>query len=52
MDFDECTLLAGIPNAPTNYNPVASPELARERQAQVIEKMKKAGYLKEEEDTD
>ena len=28
------------------------PELARERQAQVIEKMKKAGYLKEEEDTD
>lgn len=48
MDFDECTLLAGIPNAPTNYNPVANPELARERQAQVIEKMKKAGYLDEE----
>ncbi len=46
MNFDECTLLAGIPNAPTNYNPQASPELARERQAQVIEKMKKAGYLK------
>lgn len=49
MDFDECTLLAGIPNAPTNYNPVANPELARERQAQVIEKMKKAGYLEEDE---
>ena len=48
MNFDECTLLAGIPNAPTNYNPVANPELARERQAQVIEKMKKAGYLDEE----
>lgn len=47
MNFDECTLLAGIPNAPTNYNPQASPELARERQAQVIEKMKKAGYLKD-----
>ena len=26
MDFDECMLLAGIPNAPSNYNPVASPE--------------------------
>ena len=52
LDFDECTLLAGIPNAPTNYNPVASPELARERQAQVIEKMKKAGYLEEDEKTD
>ena len=24
MDFDECTLLAGIPNAPSNYNPFAS----------------------------
>lgn len=47
MDFDECTLLAGVPNAPTNYNPAASPELARQRQAQVIEKMEKAGYLEE-----
>lgn len=45
MDFDECTILAGIPNAPSNYNPVASPELARQRQAQVLEKMRKAGYL-------
>lgn len=45
MNFDECTLLAGVPNAPTNYNPTASPELARQRQKQVIEKMKKAGYL-------
>lgn len=45
MNFDECTILAGVPNAPTNYNPVASPELARERQAQVIEKMERAGYL-------
>ena len=45
MEFDECTVLAGIPNAPSNYNPVASPELARQRQAQVLEKMRKAGYL-------
>ena len=45
MDFDECTLLAGIPNAPSSYNPFASPELARQRQAQVLDKMKRAGYL-------
>lgn len=45
MNFDECTILAGVPNVPTNYNPVASPELARQRQAQVIEKMERAGYL-------
>lgn len=49
MNFDECTLLAGIPNAPTNYNPVANAELAEERQAQVIEKMEKAGYLNRDE---
>lgn len=49
MDFDECTLLAGIPNAPTNYNPAANPELARKRQEQVIGKMRKAGYLSEED---
>ena len=45
MTFDECTLLAGIPNAPSNYNPMASEELAHQRQQQVLEKMKKAGYL-------
>lgn len=45
MTFDECTLLAGIPNAPSNYNPLASEELARQRQQQVLEKMRKAGYL-------
>lgn len=48
MDFDECTLLAGIPNAPTNYNPIASPELARERQTHVLEKMENAGYISAE----
>ena len=35
MDFDECTILAGLPNAPRNHHPVASPGLARPRQAQV-----------------
>ena len=45
MTFDECTLLAGIPNAHNNYNLLASEELARQRQKQVLEKMKKAGYL-------
>lgn len=45
MDFDECTILAGVPNAPSNYNPEANPQLAKQRQIQVIEKMKKAGYL-------
>lgn len=41
MDMDpyECTLLAGVPNAPSVYNPHANPELAGQRQQQVVEKM-------------
>ena len=35
----ECTLLAGLPNAPSAYSLDASPELALERQAQVLKKM-------------
>ena len=49
MDLYECTLLAGIPNAPSVYAPTKNPELARERQAQVIYKMIKNKYLTEEQ---
>ena len=45
MTDAECTLLAGIPNAPSVYNPVHSPELARARQAQVLEQMVVQGRL-------
>ncbi len=49
MDLYECTLLAGIPNAPSVYAPTKNPELARQRQGQVVRKMIKQGYLSEEE---
>jgi len=49
MNLYECTLLAGIPNAPSVYAPTKNPELARQRQGQVIRKMIKEGYLSEEE---
>ena len=39
MTDSECTLLAGLPNAPSAYSPDESPELARERQAQVLKAM-------------
>jgi len=41
----EMTLLAGIPNAPSVYSPTKNPELARQRQKQVIDKMIKYKYL-------
>lgn len=49
MDLYECTLLAGIPNAPSVYAPTKNPELAKQRQAQVIEKMLDNNYLTQEE---
>ncbi len=49
MDLYECTLLAGIPNAPSVYSPTKNPELARQRQAQVLNKMVKYKYLTQED---
>ncbi len=43
-DF-ECTLLAGIPNAPSVYSLDVNPKLAYERQEKVIECMIECGYL-------
>lgn len=43
MNEDECTLLAGVPNAPSAYNPQVNPELSRQRQQQVLRKMSKCG---------
>lgn len=49
MNLYECTLLAGIPNAPSVYAPTKNPELARQRQGQVVRKMINQGYLTQEE---
>ncbi len=49
MTDGECIMLAGIPNAPTVYNPKTNMELAIKRMKQVIDKMIKYGYLTQEE---
>lgn len=49
MNLYESTLLAGIPNAPSVYAPTKNPELAKQRQAQVIDKMIDNGYLSKEQ---
>lgn len=41
----ECTLLAGVPNAPTAYNPAQHADLAALRQQRVVEKMLRYGYV-------
>ena len=49
MDLYECTLLAGIPNAPSVYAPTKNPELAKQRQEQVLKKMVKYNFITQEE---
>ena len=45
MNDSESIMLAGIPNAPSLYNPIQNKNLAIERQRQVINKMIKYGNL-------
>lgn len=52
MTTYECTLLAGVPNAPSRYAPTKNPELAKKRQKQVLRRMEACGcFTKEEMET-
>lgn len=48
MNDGEAIMLAGIPNAPSVYNPIVNPKLAKQRQKQVIKKMVKYKKLTQE----
>ena len=48
MNDFECTLLAGIPNAPSVYAPTKNYDLCKKRQAQVLKKMVRSKYITEE----
>ena len=52
MTDGEAIMLAGIPNAPSVYNPNVNPKLAKERQKQVADKMVKYGYITEEKENE
>ena len=45
----ESSMLAGIPNAPSVYAPTKNPDLAKQRQNQVLDRMVKYEYITEEE---
>lgn len=45
MNDYECTMLAGIPNAPSVYSPDVNPTLAEQRRQQVLTCMAEAGYI-------
>ena len=52
MNLAECSLLAGLPQAPSRYSPFRNPELARQRQIYVLNRMKADGYITNLEATD
>lgn len=49
MSDYECTLLVGIPNAPSVYSLKVNPELAHKRQEKVLKCMVENGYITQDE---
>lgn len=50
LSLGEAALLAGLPQRPSVYSPYGThPELARERQAEVLRRMAEDGYIKKEQ---
>ncbi len=45
LTLGQIALLAGLPQAPSRYTPYKNPELARKRQAYVLNRMAEEGYI-------
>ena len=49
LSLPECALLAGLPQAPSLYNPFSNPDGALKRQQVVLGLMKKDGFISQDE---
>ncbi|MEW6687898.1 MAG: transglycosylase domain-containing protein, partial [Pseudomonadota bacterium] len=49
LTLGEAAVLAGLPKAPSAYNPVANPQRARQRQQYVLRRMKELGHITEQQ---
>jgi penicillin-binding protein 1A len=49
LNLTEAALIAGLPQAPSEYNPFFDPAAATERRNEVLEKMEEEGYISAEE---
>ncbi|MDD4952480.1 MAG: transglycosylase domain-containing protein, partial [Desulfovibrionaceae bacterium] len=49
LNLAECALLAGLPQAPSHYNPYQHPRAAKARQKYVLEQMLGIGWISREE---
>ena len=45
LDLAQSAMIAGLPQAPTEYNPVLNPDTAKIRQTQVLQAMVRASYI-------
>lgn len=45
LSLAETAMLAGLPKAPSLYNPIANPERAKQRQHYVLRRMRELGYI-------
>ncbi len=48
LTLSEAAVLAGLPKAPSAYNPVANPQRARQRQQYVLRRMKELGHVSDQ----
>lgn len=49
LTLAECAVIAGLPKAPTRYNPYKSPQSAKERQMYVLGRLKDLNWITPEE---
>jgi penicillin-binding protein 1A len=49
ISLAEAAMLAGLPKAPSAYNPVANPKRAKARQQYILQRMHLLGYINDEE---
>lgn len=49
LTLDETAMIAGLPKAPSSYNPISNPERAIERRNWVLSRMHKLGHINDEE---
>ena len=52
ISIAEAAMLAGLPKAPSAYNPVVNPSRARSRQLYIIERMEDIGFITAEQATE
>src|SRR5215831_6316522 len=45
LDVAEAATIAGVPKAPSRYNPIVDPEAATSRRAYVLRRMRELGYI-------